>query len=96
MNNTKRITTSEFRNRMGRYISAVLRGQTLVVTRRGKPLAKVSAAPPEAHPGETLMDVLKRLEAEGKIRLARRPLGKFRPLKSRGKSASRMLIEDRR
>ena len=39
---------------MGRYMQAVSREQTLVVTRRGKPLAKVSAAPPDAHPGENV------------------------------------------
>src|SRR6266702_405573 len=44
----------------------------------------------------TIADVLKKLEAEGKIRLPKRPLGKFRAVPSRGKSASQMIIEDRR
>ncbi len=44
----------------------------------------------------TFTDVLKKLEAEGKIRLPKRPLGKFRAVPSRGKPGSRMIIEDRR
>ena len=34
-------------------------------------------------------------EAEGKIRLANRPLGKFRAIPSRAKPASRMILADR-
>jgi uncharacterized protein len=72
------------------------KGRTLLVTKRGKPLVKVSPPDPEPDPEPILMDVLKRLEAEGKIRLAKRPLGKFRAIKIRGKSASQTLLEDRR
>jgi hypothetical protein len=42
------------------------------------------------------MDVLKQLEAEGKIRLGKGGFSKFRPVKIRGKSASQTLLEDRR
>lgn len=92
----KTVGSREFKNRMGRYMKAVRQGQSLLLTDRGKPVAKVVPPDPELAPEPTLMDVLRRLEAEGKIRLARRPLGKFRPIPSRGKSASDMILEDRR
>jgi hypothetical protein len=57
---------------------------------------KVSAPDPEPNPEPTLMDVLKQLEAEGTIRLAKRPLGKFRAIKIKGKPVSQTLLEDRR
>lgn len=92
----KTVGSREFKNRMGRYMKAVRQGQSLLLTERGKPVAKIVPPDPEPAPEPTLMDVLKRLESEGKIRLAKRPLGKFRPIPSRGKSASEMILEDRR
>jgi len=92
----QRVGNREFRNRLGRYLRAVRNGQTLLVTVRGEPVAKVS--PPEQDSDSQLIfsDVLRKLEAEGKIRLPKRPLGRFRPVKIKGKPASRMIIEDRR
>lgn len=92
----KTVGSREFKNRMGRYMKAVRQGQSLLLTERGKPVAKVVPPDPEPAPEPILMDVLKRLESEGKIRLAKRPLSKFRPIPSRGKSASEMILEDRR
>lgn len=92
----KTVGSREFKNRMGRYIKAVRQGQSLLLTDRGKPVAKVVPPDPEPASEPSLMDVLKRLESEGKIRLAKRPLGKFSPIPSRGKSASEMILEDRR
>lgn len=92
----QKVGSRELKNRLGRYLRLVRQGITLIVTDRGKPIAKVSP-PDEDTAGEpTLMDVLKRLDAEGKIRLAKGSLGKFRAVPSRGKSASQMIIEDRR
>ena len=86
----------EFKNRLGRYLLAVRRGETLLVTDRGKPVAKVSP-PDESDPSKlSFSDILKKLEAEGQIRLGKRPLGKFKAVPSRGKSASQSIIEDRR
>jgi prevent-host-death family protein len=92
----QKVGSREFKNRMGRYMRAIRKGQSLLLTDRGKPIAKISPADDEANPEPTIMDVLKRLEAEGKLRLGRRPLGKFRAIPSRGKSASEMILEDRR
>jgi prevent-host-death family protein len=92
----QKVGSREFKNRLGRYLRAVRNGQTLLVTDRGQPVAKVS--PPGQNDGSelTFTEVLKKLEAEGKIRLPKRPLGRFRPVKIRGKSASQTILEDRR
>ncbi len=92
----RRIGSREFKNRLGRYLLAVRKGQTLLITDRGKPVAKVSPLDQDGDSRLTISDVLKKLEAEGKIRLPKRPLGRFRPVKIKGKSASQTILEDRR
>jgi prevent-host-death family protein len=92
----RRIGSREFKNRLGRYLLAVRKGQTLLITDRGKPVAKVSPLDQVGDSELTITDVLKKLEAEGKIRLPKRPLGRFRPVKIKGKSASQTILEDRR
>ena len=92
----QRVGSREFKNRLGRYLRAVRNGQTLLVTDRGQPVAKVSPPEQEGDTQMTFTDVLKKLEAEGKIRLAKRPLGRFRPVKIKGKPASQTILEDRR
>jgi prevent-host-death family protein len=92
----RKVGSREFKNRIAAYMDEVHKGDTLLVTRRGKPLVKVIPPDPETTLEPTLMDVLKKLEMEGKIRLATGRLGKFRPVKIRGKSASQTLLEDRR
>jgi prevent-host-death family protein len=89
-----KVGSREFKNRMGRYLSAVRNGQTLVITDRGQPVAKLS--PPDLRSEQSIETVLKRLEEQGLIRLAKRPMKKFRSVPSRGKSAARMILEDRR
>jgi len=92
----RKVGSREFKNRAAKYMDEASKGRPLLVTKRGKPLVKVTPADPEPDSEPTLMDVLKRLEMEGKIRLAKGRLGKFRPVKIRGKSASQTLLEDRR
>lgn len=92
----QRVGSRELKNRLGRYLQMVRRGKTLIITDRGKPVAKVSPPDDDVQPEPTLMDVLRRLNAEGKIRLAKGRIGKFRAVPSRGKPASQMILEDRR
>jgi prevent-host-death family protein len=92
----QRVGSREFKNRLGRYLLAVRKGQTLLITDRGKPVAKVSPADRNGDSDLTFSEMLKRLEAEGKLRLPKRPLRKFRAVPTRGKPASQMIIEDRR
>jgi len=92
----RKVGSREFKNRMGRYLSAVRKGQTLVITDRGLPVAKVSPPDQEANSDAALQVRLQELDAQGMIRLAKRPLSKFKALRLRGKPLSQMLIEDRR
>ena len=92
----QRVGSLEFKNRMGRYLRSVRQGNTLVITDRGTPVAKVG--PPDAvePTEEDIWARLQELEACGLIRLGTRPLKRFRPVPGRGKPASQMIIEDRR
>jgi prevent-host-death family protein len=92
----QRVGSREFKNRMGRYMRAVRKGQTLFLTARGKVVARVSPEEDSRTASNDLQKRLKELEAQGLIHLATKPFRKFRAVKSRGKPASQMIIEDRR
>jgi prevent-host-death family protein len=92
----QKVGSRELKNRLGRYLRAVRAGQSLIITSRGKSVAKL-APPDDATLKENgLMERLKELEARGLIRLAKGRLGKFRAVKIKGKPASQTIIEDRR
>ena len=92
----RRVGSREFKNRLGKYLRAVREGQTLVITDRGKAVAQVGPAANKESTAGIIEDRLKELDAQGLIHLARKPLPKLRPIKSRGKPASQIIIEDRR
>jgi prevent-host-death family protein len=92
----KTVGSREFKNRMGRYMRAVRAGQTLIVTDRGKAVAKVAPATDIEAEETPLKKRLKELEGQGLIRLGTKPLRKFRPVKVKGKPVSQTIIEDRR
>lgn len=91
-----RVGTREFKNRMGRYMRAVREGKTLVVTDRGKAVAKICPPDADSAPAPTLDQVLDSLVGHGLLHRGKKPFGKFKPISSRGKPASEMIIEDRR
>jgi prevent-host-death family protein len=90
-----KVGSREFKNRLGRYLRAVRQGKTLIVTDRGKPVAKVSPPDDASSSALTLDEVFERAEAQGLIRRGRKPLRKFKAVPSTGKPASEMIIEDR-
>jgi len=92
----QRVAARELKNRLGRYLKEVRRGRSLVITDRGKPVAQLNPVSENSGGATELMAILKTLETQGKLRLPTGPLRKFRPLPGRGKSASQMIIEDRR
>ena len=92
----QRVGSREFKNRMGRYLRAVRNGQTLIITDRDRPVAKLSPPDKVEQSESAIENRLRELENHGLIRLGKGPLPKFRPVRSLGKPASRMIIEDRR
>ena len=92
----QRVGARELKNRLGQYLKQVRRGQSLVITDRGRPIAQLNPVSENSGSETELMAILKTLETQGKLRLPTGPLRKFRPLPGRGKSASQMIIEDRR
>ena len=90
------VGSREFKNRMGRYLRKVRQGKTLIITDRGTPVAIVGPTDEAVSKPTDLRKRLEELEGQGFIRLARKPLRSIRPVKSGGKPASRMIIEDRR
>lgn len=93
----KTVGSREFKNRQAHYLRRVRRGETLLVTARGKPLAEVIPPQGQARTTPTLEERLRELAAQGHLRLGRRgPWPRFKPVPLRGKPLSQMIIEDRR
>lgn len=92
----RKVGSRELKNRLGRYLRAVRNGHTLLITDRGKPVAELGPTREPASTNKILQARLEELEAEGLIRLGKKPLPKFRAVKARGKPASQIIIEDRR
>jgi prevent-host-death family protein len=92
----KTVGSRELKNRLGRYLGLVRRGETIIVTDRGKTVAHLTP-PASEEQTNNLDDLLKRLEAEGHLRLAKDPYKRmaFKPIVTKGKPASQMVIEDR-
>lgn len=90
----KKVGSREFKNRQGYYLRRVKKGETLLVTDRGKPVAKISPVDTNSPPG--VDEILRQLAAQGHIRLGLGgPLPSFKPVRARGKPASQIIIEDR-
>jgi len=90
------VSIRELKDHLSQYIDRASKGEEIAVTRRGKVVATVKAAPKHE---ETLDEKLARLKAagiisggSGKPRLPKRMV----KLKGEGPSMSEMIIEDRR
>ena len=84
----KTVGSRELKNRLGRYLGLVGRGETIVVTDRGKPVARLVPPSPERGEEAGLDGILKKLEVEGHLRLGTRPFRRFKPIPLKGKPAS--------
>lgn len=90
----KRVGSREFKNRQGYYLGRVRKGETLLVTDRGKPVARIS--PASEWDTLTLEEKLDELARQGHIRRGRGgPFPPVKPVPQRGKPASQIIIEDR-
>ncbi|HEY4683257.1 MAG TPA: type II toxin-antitoxin system prevent-host-death family antitoxin [Candidatus Acidoferrales bacterium] len=89
------VGSRELKNRLGRYLARVRRGESLVVTHRGAPVARL--VPLEGVRKEDELERrLNQLEAEGHLRRARGVFKDFEPIHIiGGKALSRLILEDR-
>jgi prevent-host-death family protein len=62
----KSAPVTELKASLSRFLAAVKSGEELLITERGKPIAKIVPLPPAAQPEE---DRLRRMEARGLVRL---------------------------
>jgi prevent-host-death family protein len=91
----KTVGSRELKNRLGRYLALVRKGETIIVTDRGKTVAHIVPPNPGRSGSEDLEQILKQLEAEGHLRLGTRPFKPVKPIKVKGKPISQIIIEDR-
>jgi prevent-host-death family protein len=91
----KTVGSRELKNRLGRYLGLVRRGETITVTDRGKTVAHIVPPSPKREGADGLEEILKELEAEGHLRLGTRPFKRFKPVLVKGKPVSQMILEDR-
>ncbi len=90
----KKVGSRELKNRLGRYLARVRRGETLVVTDRGEPVARL--VPVEGVRKEDELERrLNQMEAEGHLRRARGLFRDFEPIHIGGKPLSQLILEDR-
>jgi prevent-host-death family protein len=83
----------ELKTRLGSYLREVRRGRTIVVTDRGEPVAELRPIA-LAETGDAAR--LDRLVALGRLsRDSKAPLVPFRPIRRKGPSLSRAIVEDR-
>jgi prevent-host-death family protein len=91
----KTVGSRELKNRLGRYLKLVGKGETLIVTDRGKPVARIIPTDSNGGEGRSVDEVLKQMEAEGHMRLGTRPFKRFKPIRLKGKPLSKIILEDR-
>lgn len=93
------VGSRELKNRLGRYLGVVKKGGAILVTDRGKPVAKLVPADDEEDSSSRIDVLLRQMEAEGHLRLATKPQRAWKArklIRAKGKPASQMIIEDRR
>lgn len=82
----------ELKTRLGTYLQRVREGRTLIVTDRGEPIAELRPLANDS----SIPSALVRLSTKGSISLpSRASLSPFRPIRNRGESLSKKVLEDR-
>jgi len=82
----------ELKTRLGRYLRRVREGHTVLVTDRGEPIAELRPLPADTSvPAAPL-----KLSRKGAVTLpVRKAMVAFRPIQSRGRALSDVVVEDR-
>ena len=86
----------ELKNGLSRYLERAKRGEQIIVTERGRPVAFLQRIQ-EVEPSDSLEARLARAVAEERLILpSRKPLKRVRKIKVRGALLSRVILEERR
>lgn len=86
---TQEVGIREFRSNLRRYMQRAKRGEEVVITERGRPVARLV--------GVHGVPTLDRLVAEGLVTLPKRPKGRVgRPRVTPGGSVTEILLRQRR
>ena len=86
----------ELKNRLTEYLRRTKRGEEIIVTERGQPIALLQAIQSAQRP-VTIEARLARLAAQGRLTLpTRKPLKRLCRVTVRGTPLSRMILDDRR
>ncbi len=91
----KTVGSRELKNRLGRYLGLVRRGETIIVTDRGKTVAHLVPPAPKREVDNDLEEILNQLERQGHLRRGSGRFKPFEPIPKRGKPASRIILDER-
>ena len=85
----------EIKNNLSRYLARVKSGEEILITERGKPIARIIR---ENDKENSIRHALGPLIEKGLVAMPAKPPGKAPPerIKTTGKPASEMVAEDRR
>lgn len=83
----------ELKTRLGSFLARVRKGETLIVTDRGRPVAELRPIPLGTTPEESSLEGLVALGVL--TRLSKKPLQSFDPATVQGKQVSETVSEDR-
>jgi prevent-host-death family protein len=85
-----RVGIRQFRTELRRWIDRAAKGKVVLITDRGRPIAKLTSAT-----AESALDELIRKGIVTPARVPKQPSSAFRPVRARG-SVSEIVIEQRR
>ncbi len=94
-----RVSVRDLKAKLSRYLKDVRAGRDVVVTSRGRPLARLLAVPEEAGEEPTGEELLRRLKVIPGVRLGTdgKPMGAKRPIQipPGQKTLAQIVLEDR-
>ena len=94
-----KVSVRELKAKLSRYLNDVRAGREVLVTSRGRPVARLSPAQEEAGQEPTAEELLRRLKLIAGIRLGTggKPTGAKRPIRIRPgqKTLAAIVLEDR-
>lgn len=90
----RKVGSRELKNRFGRYMREVKAGRPVLITERGEHVATISPKPKNAQE-DSADELLDLMEKQGLIRRGRGKLRNVKAVRTKGKPASQIIIENR-